>query len=74
MKTRQWFALASALIIFIAGLTSCNKANAVKDADKALGKYEITDASTGEIIAKAGETVTREKADLILGNVTKYVS
>ena len=76
MKTRQWFALASALIIFIAGLTSCNKANAVKDADKALGKYEITDASSpiqcieltraGEYIITKNPAKTKSDSDLDL--------
>ena len=82
MKTRQWFALASTLIIFIAGLSSCNKANAVKDADKALGKYEITDASSpiqcieltraGEYIITKNPAKTKSDSDLDLDDVWVY--
>ena len=82
MKTRQWFALASALIFSIAGLTSCNKDNAVKDADKALGKYEIADASSpvqcieltkaGEYIITKNPTNTKSENDLDLDDVWAY--
>ena len=45
MKARKFLALASAILIAIAGLTSCNKDNP-KDGDRMLGKYEIKDASS----------------------------
>lgn len=82
MKTRQLLALASALLFSIAGLTSCNKDNAVKDADKALGKYEITDASSpiqcieltreGEYIVTKKPAKTRSEGELDLNDVWVY--
>ena len=82
MKTRQLFALASALLFSIAGLTSCEKDNPVKDADEALGKYEIADASSpiqcieltrdGEYIVTKNPSKTKADSDLELNDVWVY--
>ena len=82
MKTRQWIALVSALLFSIAGLTSCNKDNAWKDSDNALGKYEITDASSpiqcieltraGEYIITKNPAKTKSESDLDLSDVWAY--
>ena len=82
MNTRKWLALASALLFSIAGLTSCEEENAVKDADEALGKYEITDASSpvqcieltrdGEYIVTKNTAKTKSESDLDLNDVWVY--
>ena len=82
MMTRQWLALAGALLFSIAGLTSCNKDDAGKDADKAFGKYEITDASSpiqcieltreGEYIVTKNPAKTKSEGDLDLNDVWAY--
>ena len=82
MKTLQWLALASALLFSIAGLTSCNKDNTGKDADKALGKYVIADASSpiqcieltraGEYIVTKNPANTKSESDLDLNDVWVY--
>ena len=82
MKTRQWLALTGALLFSIAGLTSCNKDDAGKDADKALGKYEIADASSpiqcieltrdGEYIVTKNPAKTKGESELDLDDVWVY--
>ena len=79
MKTRQWLALTGALLFSIAGLTSCNKDDAGKDADSTLGKYEITDASSpiqcieltraGEYIVTKNPANTKSESDLDLTDI-----
>lgn len=85
MKTRKLLAWASALLFAFAGLTSCNKDNAAKDADQMIGKFEIADPSSaiksieltadGEyIVTKNPETRSGEDLDLddvwVYGNFT----
>ena len=75
-------AWASAFLFAIIGLTSCNKDNAGKDAEQALGKYEITDASSpiqsieltrnGEYIVTKKPAKTRSDGDLDLNDVWVY--
>ena len=81
MKARNFLALASALLIATAGLTSCNKDNP-KDGDRMLGKYEINDAkspiksieltSAGEYIVTKNPAVTKAGEDLDLDDVWVY--
>ena len=81
MKAQQFLALASALLIATAGLTSCNKDNP-KDGDRKLGKYEINDAkspiksieltSDGEYIVTKNPAVTKAGEDLDLDDVWVY--
>ena len=81
MKARNFLALASALLIATAGLTSCNKDNP-KDGDRMLGKYEIQDAkspvksieltSDGEYIVTKNPAVTKAGEDLDLDDVWVY--
>ena len=81
MKARNFLALASALLIATAGLTSCNKDNP-KDGDRMLGKYEINDAnspiksieltSDGEYIVTKNPAVTKAGEDLDLDDVWVY--
>ena len=75
-------AWASAFLFAIVGLTSCNKDNAGKEAQQALGKYEITDASSpiqsieltrnGEYIVTKKPAKTRSDGDLDLNDVWVY--
>ena len=81
MKARKFLALASAILIAIAGLTSCNKDNP-KDGDRMLGKYEIKDASSpiksieltsdGEYIVTKNPAVTKADENLDLDDVWVY--
>ena len=81
MKARKFLALASTILIAIAGLTSCNKDNP-KDGDRMLGKYEIKDASSpiksieltsaGEYIVTKNPAVTKAGEDLDLDDVWVY--
>ena len=81
MKARNFLALASALLIATAGLTSCNKDNP-NDGDRMLGKYEINDAkspiksieltSAGEYIVTKNPAVTKAGEDLDLDDVWVY--
>jgi hypothetical protein len=81
MKARKFLALASTLLIVIAGFTSCNKDNP-KDRDRMLGKYEIQDAnspiksieltSDGEYIVTKNPAVTKAGEDLDLDDVWVY--
>ena len=81
MKARNFLALASALLIATAGLTSCNKDNP-KDGDRMFGKYEINDAkspiksieltSAGEYIVTKNPAVTKAGEDLDLDDVWVY--
>ena len=81
MKARNFLALASALLIATAGLTSCNKDNP-KDGDRMLGKYEINDAkspiksieltSAGEYIVTKNPAVTKAGEDMDLDDVWVY--
>jgi hypothetical protein len=82
MNARKLLALASAFLFVVAGMTSCNKDNADKDADKKLGKYEISDASSpiksieltrdGEYIITKNPTFTKSNEDLDLDDVWLY--
>ena len=84
METRQLLALASAFLFSFAALTSCNKDNAGtgQDAQKVLGKYEITDASSpiqsieltkdGEYIVTKKPARTKSDSDLDLNDVWVY--
>ena len=82
MKTPKLLALASAILFVVAGLTSCNKENGGKDAEKTLGKFEITDASSpvksieltdeGEYIITKNPAVTKAGEDLDLDDVWMY--
>ena len=82
MKVQQLFALACAFIFSIAGSTSCDKNNAVKNADDALGKYVITDASSpiqcieltkaGEYIVTKTPAGTKSENDLDLEDIWVY--
>ena len=82
MKTLQWLALVCALLFSVAGLTSCNKDNAGKDADSMLGKYEISDASSpircieltraGEYIVTKNPAKTKGEGDLDLNDVWAF--
>lgn len=85
MKTRQILALASAFLISVAGLTSCNKENEGKDADEVFGKFEITDTSSpiqsieltgnGEYIVTQNPARTKgDDDDLELNDVWVYGS
>ena len=81
MKARKFLALASTLLIVIAGFTSCNKDNP-QAGDKMLGKYEIQDAnspvksieltSDGEYIVTKNPAVTKAGEDLDLDDVWVY--
>ena len=81
MKARKFLALASTLLIVIAGFTSCNKDNP-QAGDKMLGKYEIKDAnspiksieltSDGEYIVTKNPAVTKAGEDLDLDDVWVY--
>ena len=82
MKARKFLALASTLLIAVAGFTSCNKDNPEKDGDRMLGKYEIQDAkspvksieltSDGEYIVTKNPAVTKAGEDLDLDDVWVY--
>ena len=82
MNTRKILALASALLFVFAGLTSCNKDNAGKDADKMVGKFEIKDASSpiksieltrdGEYIITKNPALTKADENLDLDDVWVY--
>ena len=82
MNARKLLALASAFLFVVAGLTSCNKDNFGKDADKKLGKYEISDASSpiksieltrdGEYIITKNPAFTKSNDDLDLDDVWLY--
>ena len=82
MKARKFLALASTLLIAVAGFTSCNKDNPEKDGDRMLGKYEIQDAkspvksieltSDGEYIVSKNPAVTKAGEDLDLDDVWVY--
>lgn len=82
MKTFKMLALASAFLVAFAGLTSCNKDNGGKEAEKTLGKFEITDASSpvksieltdeGEYIVTKNPAVTKAGEDLDLDDVWVY--
>ena len=82
MKARKFLALASTLLIAVAGFTSCNKDNPEKDGDRMLGKYEINDAkspiksieltSAGEYIVTKNPAVTKAGEDLDLDDVWVY--
>ena len=82
MNTRKFFALASALLIAFVGLTSCNKDNTGKDANRKIGKYEIKDASSpiksieltsdGEYIVTKNPAVTKAGENLDLDDVWAY--
>ena len=82
MNARKLLALASAFLFVVAGMTSCNKDNAGKDADKKLGKYEISDASSpiksieltrdGEYIITKNPAFTKSNEDLDLDDVWLY--
>ena len=75
-------AWASAFLFIVAGMTSCNKDNAGKDADEMLGKYEISDASSpiksieltrdGEYIITKNPAFTKSGDDLDLDDVWLY--
>ncbi len=81
MKARKFLALASTLLIAVAGFTSCNKDNP-KDGERMLGKYEIQDAnspiksieltSDGEYIVTKNPAVTKAGEDLDLDDVWVY--
>ena len=82
MNTRKFLALASMLLIALTGLTSCNKDNAGKDADRKIGKYEIKDASSpiksieltsdGEYIVTKNPASTKAGENLDLDDVWAY--
>lgn len=82
MNTRNIFTLASALLIAIIGLTSCDKDNTGKNADRKIGKYEIKDASSpiksieltsgGEYIVTKNPAVTKADEKLDLDDVWAY--
>ena len=82
MNTRNIFTLASALLIAIIGLTSCDKDNTGKNADRKLGKYEIKDASSpiksieltsgGEYIVTKNPAATKADGNLDLNDVWAY--
>ena len=73
-------ALASALLLVLAGSTSCNKDN--RETDRTVGKYEIADASSpvksieltkdGEYIVTKNPVRTRADEDLDLDDVWVY--
>ena len=80
MNTRKVLALASVVLLSLAGLTSCNKEG--RDAERMVGKYEITDASSpiksieltrdGEYIVTKNPTRTRADENLDLDDVWVY--
>jgi hypothetical protein len=84
MNTRKFLALASMLLIALTGLTSCNKDNTGKDADRKIGKYEIKDASSpiksieltsdGEYIVTKNPAPTKAGENLDLDDVWAYGS
>ena len=73
-------AFASAILLLFVGLTSCNKDN--RDAERTVGKFEITDASSpiksieltkdGEYIVTKNPTRTRADENLDLNDVWVY--
>ena len=82
MKTLKWLALASAVLVSFAGLTSCNKENGKKEAEEVLGKFEISDASSpiqsieltkdGEYIVTKKPAKTRSDGEMDLDDVWVY--
>ena len=80
MNTRKVLALASVVLLSLAGLTSCNKEG--RDAERMVGKYEITDAASpiksieltrdGEYIVTKNPTRTRADENLDLDDVWVY--
>ena len=85
MITRKLLVLASTVLIAIAGFTSCNKENGGggEEADKVVGKFEITDATspiksielTAEgdyIITKNPSPAVKSSEDLDLSDVWLY--
>ncbi len=72
------------LLIALTGLTSCNKDNTGKDADRKIGKYEIKDASSpiksieltsdGEYIVTKNPAPTKAGENLDLDDVWAYGS
>ena len=75
-------ALAGTLLFAFAGLTSCNKDNGGKDADRTVGKFEIADASSpiksieltndGEYIITKNPVRTKSDENLDLDDVWAY--
>ena len=82
MGTRKLLAFAGALLSVLVGVTSCNKDNAGKDADRMVGKFEISDASSpiksieltsdGEYIVTKNPASTRSGEDMDLDDVWVY--